>query len=95
MKDEHAKDAAQLRGRCGGRASSLGAGPGLRGPGGARPHRHANSASAAVFVHLALRWGATGQLSGIRLGLWASASGSAAQSFSVLIISLLFIIFVF
>jgi len=36
-------------------------------------------------VQLALRWGATGQLSGIWLGLWASASGGAAQSASMLI----------
>ena len=28
-------------------------------------------------------WGATGQLSGIRLGLWVSASGGAAQSASM------------
>jgi len=33
------------------------AGLGLRGPGGARPHRHAtNAAATAVFVQLALRW---------------------------------------
>ena len=30
-------------------------------------------------------WGATGQLSGIWLGLWASASGGAAQSASMFI----------
>ena len=30
-------------------------------------------------------WGATGQLSGIWLGLWVSASGGAAQSASMLI----------
>jgi len=46
-------------GRCRGRATGRGAGLGLRGPGGARPHRHATTAAAAaaVFVHLALRWG--------------------------------------
>ena len=39
-------------------ATGRGAGLGLRGPGGARPHRHATTAAAAVvFVHLALRWG--------------------------------------
>jgi len=37
--------------------------------------------------HYQLRaaWGATGQLSGIWLGLWVSASGGAAQSASILI----------
>ena len=30
-------------------------------------------------------WGATGQLSGIWLGLWVSASGGAAQSASIFI----------
>ena len=30
-------------------------------------------------------WGATGQPSGIRLGLWVSASGGAAQSASMFI----------
>ena len=30
-------------------------------------------------------WGATGQLSGIRLGLWVSTSGGAAQSASMFI----------
>ena len=45
-------------GRCGGRATGRGAGLGLRGPGGARPHRHATTAAAAAaFVQLALRWG--------------------------------------
>jgi len=33
------------------------AGLGLRGPGGARPPRHATTAAAVVFVQLALRWG--------------------------------------
>ena len=42
-------------GRCGGRATGRGAGPGLRGPGGARPHRHATTAAADVLVQLALR----------------------------------------
>jgi len=42
----------------------------------ARPPRQATTAAAAVFVQLALRWGATGQLSGIWLGLWGSAPGS-------------------
>ena len=72
-------------GRCGGRSTGRGVGPGLRGPGGARPPRHATTAAAAVFVQFALSGGATGQLSGIRLGLWASASGGAAQSASMLI----------
>ena len=41
------------------RATGRGAELGLRGPGGARPPRHATSttAAAAVFVQLALRWG--------------------------------------
>jgi len=52
----------------------------LRGPGGERPP--------AVFAQLATRCdgGATGQLSGIWLGLWASASGGAAQSASMFIV---------
>ena len=61
-----------------GRNTGRGAGLGLRGPGGARISRHA---TAAVFVQLALRWGsATGQLSGIWLGLWASTSRGSAES---------------
>jgi len=44
-------------GRGGGRATGRGAGLVLRGPGGARPPRHASTAAAAVFVQLALRWG--------------------------------------
>ena len=40
-----------------GRATGRGAGLGLRGPGGARPHRHATTSAAAVLVQLALRWG--------------------------------------
>jgi len=44
-------------GRCGGRATGRGAGLWLRGPGVARPHRHATTAAAAVFVQLTLRWG--------------------------------------
>ena len=40
----------------------------------------ATTAAAAVFVQLTLNRGATRQLSGIWLGLWASASGGAAQS---------------
>jgi len=81
MKEEHGA------GRCGRRATGRGAGLGLRGPGDARPHRHVNTAAVAVFAQLALRWGTTGQLSGIWLGLWASASGGAgaAQSASMLI----------
>ena len=72
-------------GRCEGRTTGRGAGLGLRGPSGARPPRHA-TAAAAVVVQLALRWeSATGQLSGIWLGLWASASGGAVQSASVFI----------
>ena len=43
--------------RCGRRALGHGAGIDLRGPGGARPHRDATTAAAAVFVQLALRWG--------------------------------------
>ena len=79
-----AAGAGRCGGRCGGRATGRGAGLVFRGPGGARPPRHATTAAAAaVFVQLALRWGATGQLSGIRLGLWASASGGAAQSASM------------
>ena len=37
------------------------------------------------LYHLRAAWGATGQLSGIRLGLWVSASGGAAQSASMFI----------
>ena len=37
------------------------------------------------LYQLRAAWGATGQLSGIRLGLWVSASGGAAQSASVFI----------
>jgi len=59
MKYEHVKDAAQNAAE--GmllRATGRGAGLGLRGPGGARPHRHATTAAAAaVFVQLALRRG--------------------------------------
>jgi len=44
-------------GRGGRSATGRGAGLGLRGPGSARPPRHATIAAAAVFVHLALRWG--------------------------------------
>ena len=44
-------------GRSGGRATGRGAGLGLRGPGGARPPRHATTTAAAVFVQLALRCG--------------------------------------
>ena len=43
----------------------------LRGPGGARPHRHATTAAAVVLVQLALRWGTTNE---------HLASGGAAQS---------------
>ena len=35
------------------------------------------------FYQLGAAWGATGQLSGIWLGLWVSASGGAAQSASM------------
>ena len=44
-------------GRGGGRSIGRGAGLGLRGPGSARPPRHAITAAAAVFAQLALRWG--------------------------------------
>ena len=37
------------------------------------------------LYRLRAAWGATGQLSGIRLGLWVSASGGAAQSASMFI----------
>ena len=37
------------------------------------------------LYQLRAAWGATGQLSGIRLGLWVSASGGAAQSASMFI----------
>ena len=37
------------------------------------------------LYQLRAAWGATGQLSGIWLGLWASASGGAAQSASMFI----------
>jgi len=67
--------------RCGGRTTGRGAGLGLRGPGGTRPHRHATTAAAAVFVHLALRWGRNWAAQ------WhlASASGDATQSASMFI----------
>ena len=38
------------------------------------------------LYQLRAAWGATGQLSGIRLGLWVSASGGAAQSASMFIV---------
>ena len=41
------------------------------------------------LCQLRAAWGATGQLSGIRLGLWVSASGGAAQSASMFINSTL------
>jgi len=37
------------------------------------------------LYQLRAAWGATGKLSGIRLGLWVSASGGAAQSASMFI----------
>ena len=39
------------------------------------------------LYQLRAAWGATGQLSGIRLGLWVCASGGAAQSASMFISS--------
>ena len=39
------------------------------------------------LYQLRAAWGATGQLSGIWLGLWVSASGGAAQSASIFITS--------
>jgi len=51
------RGAGRFGGRCGGRATGRGAGLGLRGPGGARPPRHATTAAAAVLVQLALRCG--------------------------------------
>ena len=42
---------------CRGRATGRNAGLGLRGPGSARPPRHALTTAAAVFSQLALRWG--------------------------------------
>ena len=38
-------------------------------------------------AQLRAAWGATGQFSGIWLGLWVSASGDAAQSASIFILS--------
>ena len=48
---------------------------------------HATTTAAALFAQLAIcgDGGAPGQLSGIWLGLWASAPGGAAQSASMLI----------
>ena len=40
------------------------------------------------LYQLRAAWGATGQLSGIRLGMWISASGGAAQSASLFICTL-------
>ena len=40
------------------------------------------------LYQLRAAWGATGQLSGIWLGLWVSASGGAAQSASIFIFGL-------
>jgi len=57
VKDEHVKDAAQDVAEDVPQDVAQDLGFGLRGPGGARPHRHATPAAAAVFVHLALRWG--------------------------------------
>ena len=51
----HVKGQGCGAGRCGERCEGRGAGLGRRGPGGARPPRHATTA--AVFVQLALRWG--------------------------------------
>jgi len=72
-------DAGRGKRRATGPGARPGAGPGLRGPGGARPPRHATTTAADVFA------GATGQLSGIWLGQWASAKGGAAQSASMFI----------
>ena len=72
MKDEHVKDAAQ-----GASEDATQGAAGLRGPGGARPPRHAIT---AVFVQLALKRGRNWAVSGIWLGLWASASEGAAQN---------------
>ena len=82
------KDVAQS-GRAGGRSTGRGSGLGLRVPSGARPPRHATTTAATVFAKLAIcgDGGATRQpsLSGIWLGLLASASGGAAQSAFMLI----------
>jgi len=55
MKDEYVKDAAQ------GAAGDVGrgAGLGLKGPGGARPPRHATTAAAAVSVQLRAQLGSS------------------------------------
>jgi len=82
VKDEHAKDAAQLR-RALRRAChrtwrrTWASGPGRRAPSSPRHHRRRRRLCAS-------RAEMTGQLSGIWLGLWASASGGAAQSASML-----------
>jgi hypothetical protein len=39
------------------------------------------------LYQLRAAWGATGHLSGIRLGLWVGASGDAAQSASMFIMA--------
>ena len=57
MKHEGRARERRGAGRCGERATGRGAGLGLRGPGGARPPRHATATAAAVFVQLALRCG--------------------------------------
>jgi len=54
------RGAGRFRRRFGGSAVRCGAGLGLRGPGGARPPRHATTAT--VFVQLALRYGRSCQL---------------------------------
>ena len=55
VKDEHMKDGHVKDGHGNGRATGRGAGLSLRGPGGARPPRHATTT--AVFVQLALKCG--------------------------------------
>ena len=58
---------------------------GRAGPGDAASSKRAFAALKQGHYQLRAAWGATGQLSGIWLGLWASASGGAAQSASMFI----------
>ena len=80
MKDEHVKDAAQ------GVAEDVPQDVAQDSAFGAQAARALPATATAVFVRLALRcernWAAQLHLA---LGLWASASGGAAQSASMLI----------
>ena len=57
VKDEHAKDAAQLRRALRRACHRTWRKTWASGPGRRAPSSHATTAAAAAFVHLALRWG--------------------------------------